>query len=872
MQRKKLLIPLLLMVGILLAACETVTISFDEIDEAPDQMAAPQAVSVDTAPPSTLTNTEWHWSTLAESDPAAQSVVPNPDQYTVTFQDDGSVLIQADCNNGSGTYTRAVDSDALTIEIGPLTQAFCGEESLDTQFLALLAEVGAFAQDGDQLALQTTGDATMGFADGGPSALEQEVGLSPAQIRIDAQELPYAWQANLVPGTPYDASTPPGPMGLPGHLQINFGVTNPADQQPGTPVMYIIPVAAYETQWAENENDGVATSIAAIYSYTLALPQPAPTGGVPILPVEEITGVNDVAVQVGEIEAMSLSATKDGYRFIGRFAQDANPITRDGVPMQYIYQGFTNDGEYLVSFFYPVTSDQLPSNADVNDAFAEAQAEEGGAEAFIANQVEELNALDADAWDPTLDTLDAVVGSLQIDGMPSNAVVGQVWQLADEAEDAGEPYTLLFEDGDTFSYTTDCNNGFGRYIVNSLAGVTGPITMNPEASTRAACPPESGHDAFVAALTAAQDFNVRPGAEKTLELLGASNDPLLFTYAGPVAEVVPPEPEPTATAEPPTATPVPPTATPEPPTETPTPGQPLGTITAPRGVNIRSGPSTAYPAIDSAEFGDVISLVGRSADGLWWATPVPASPSGLGWISAQYVDASNAGGLPILPAPPLPTPTSTPTPVPTATPPPAAQIRFTVDNTAIDSGECTTLRWSVENVQAVWVYPQGQPFDQYPVPGQGTQQVCPESTTTYEMRVQLVNGATEFRQVTVQVRPANPLANTTWQVGRFGGFGVPLPGTTLTAEFGGVGTFNANAGCNSYGGSYSLSGNNIRISQLAGTQIFCSDEINQQETQYITALQAATTYELRDGGNTLVLFDASGAEVLSFVRLVATPF
>lgn len=56
-----------------------------------------------------------------------------------------------------------------------------------------------------------------------------------------------------------------------------------------------------------------------------------------------------LAVQVSAVPTNEASASKNGYRFVGRFMQDANPVTNQG--LQYIYQGFTNDGEYLVSFF-----------------------------------------------------------------------------------------------------------------------------------------------------------------------------------------------------------------------------------------------------------------------------------------------------------------------------------------------------------------------------------------------------------------------------------------------------------------------------------------------------------------------------------------
>ena len=72
-------------------------------------------------------------------------------------------------------------------------------------------------------------------------------------------------------------------------------------------------------------------------------------------------------------------------------------------------------------------------------------------------------------------------------------------------------------------------------------------------------------------------------------------------------------------------------------------------------------------------------------------------------------------------------------PQPQATP--QAQIRFWADRTTITQGECTTLRWQVYNVRGVWVYPVGQNFRDFPVNGEGSRQVCPSTTTTYEMRV-----------------------------------------------------------------------------------------------------------------------------------------
>jgi heat shock protein HslJ len=47
----------------------------------------------------------------------------------------------------SGSYT--LEGDALTIELGPATMAYCGEQSLDQQSLGVLGSVGGYTvQDG----------------------------------------------------------------------------------------------------------------------------------------------------------------------------------------------------------------------------------------------------------------------------------------------------------------------------------------------------------------------------------------------------------------------------------------------------------------------------------------------------------------------------------------------------------------------------------------------------------------------------------------------------------------------------------------------------------------------------------------------------
>ena len=52
--------------------------------------------------------------------------IEDPASYVVTFKDDGTVEIVADCNSAFGTYT--LDGIDATIEIGPATLAACPGE------------------------------------------------------------------------------------------------------------------------------------------------------------------------------------------------------------------------------------------------------------------------------------------------------------------------------------------------------------------------------------------------------------------------------------------------------------------------------------------------------------------------------------------------------------------------------------------------------------------------------------------------------------------------------------------------------------------------------------------------------------------------
>jgi len=100
------------------------------------------------------------------------------------------------------------------------------------------------------------------------------------------------------------------------------------------------------------------------------------------------------------------------------------------------------------------------------------------------------------------------------------------------------------------------------------------------------------------------------------------------------------------------------------------------------------------------------------------------------------------------PNPPMPTAVPTTAPPVDQTPNP----NFRVDNPYISAGECTTLRWDVDNVGAVFFIDGGNSQGKG---GHDSQTVCPGQTTTYELQVVATNGQVYPFWQTVNVSNGN---------------------------------------------------------------------------------------------------------------------
>jgi heat shock protein HslJ len=109
-----------------------------------------------------LTGKAWQWTAATTQVPASQSVIPDPENYTIQFNNGGTFNAKADCNQVSGTYTTS-GSNGLVIVPGPSTMAFCGEESSDVIFLAGLSSTNTYSIANGQLTLNQAGGGTMTF-------------------------------------------------------------------------------------------------------------------------------------------------------------------------------------------------------------------------------------------------------------------------------------------------------------------------------------------------------------------------------------------------------------------------------------------------------------------------------------------------------------------------------------------------------------------------------------------------------------------------------------------------------------------------------------------------------------------------------------
>lgn len=111
-------------------------------------------------------------------------------------------------------------------------------------------------------------------------------------------------------------------------------------------------------------------------------------------------------------------------------------------------------------------------------------------------------------------------------------------------------------------------------------------------------------------------------------------------------------------------------------------GAPGGSIAiAQQQINVRSGPGTGFNSLGTLNPEDVVSLIGKDANGTWLQIAYPPGPEGKGWVNAAFVQAQGVESLPILTEAGQAIGTGTPTEIP-ATPTPTLVPAVTDNDSA----------------------------------------------------------------------------------------------------------------------------------------------------------------------------------------------
>jgi heat shock protein HslJ len=106
------------------------------------------------------------------------------------------------------------------------------------------------------------------------------------------------------------------------------------------------------------------------------------------------------------------------------------------------------------------------------------------------------------------------------------------------------------------------------------------------------------------------------------------------------------------------------------------------------------------------------------------------------------------------------------------------------------------------------------------------------------------------------------LEGTRWQLQSMSGEPV-VPGSTVTLQFDPDNVAGGNAGCNHYGGDYTLEGSTLEFEDLFSTMMYCMEEgIMDQEMAFLEALRTAESVSVENDGMTITY---NGGQLI-FVR------
>ena len=81
----------------------------------------------------------------------------------------------------------------------------------------------------------------------------------------------------------------------------------------------------------------------------------------------------------------------------------------------------------------------------------------------------------------------------------------------------------------------------------------------------------------------------------------------------------------------------------------------------------------------------------------------------------------------------------------------------------------------------------------------------------------------------------------------------PVPEVDTSISFNADGSVSGNVGCNSFGGEYKVSGNEIVFSEMFSTLMACEESLMNQESAVLTLFEGETIFTYEESNGTLVI-------------------
>jgi D-alanyl-D-alanine carboxypeptidase len=219
---KRYIVLILTVVAMLVTSCGTPTQQVQPAEMATTEPteAAPTTEDAGSAGgDGMLTANPWQW--IAFTGAQGPFTVETPESYQVTFNEDGTVAIAADCNNATGTYT---DEDGtLTIAAGPMTMAACLPESRSEQFVQLLGNAAGYFMVEDQLYINLIADSgTMRLGPAGEATSDPGADAAAAAEAAQLAAMVASIKENSWKWTNYSSATEEVTVETPASYMVTF--------------------------------------------------------------------------------------------------------------------------------------------------------------------------------------------------------------------------------------------------------------------------------------------------------------------------------------------------------------------------------------------------------------------------------------------------------------------------------------------------------------------------------------------------------------------------------------------------------------------------------------------------------------------------